>query len=467
MEDIRFFILLFLFISNIISHILLLSISFAFMDLKPPFRKVFQCGFLSMLLYVVPIIAADIFAGDPLIGRVWVYRFFITINPLSALALYFFIKPILGFSPTRSSIIMYHQLLLDYLFCLVYLLSSETFTSISNITIRPDGFFPLDYVFAILRIIIQFILLLIVKARLKKSRRYLSIPPNYIDKNVTRTVLQTFFVICTIYIVIALFRTFFFSTPTTSISACSAFIYALLIIDILLYLSYMTSQFRNRFLNWEIQATGTSVSSLLHTNQEFRAIKHDFYNVLQGYGGYLAIQDYEGLSRYHKKLFSATKEAGDSLNIIEVLRSRIAVYSLLESMAKKAKKSGVSFSIHQICEVTNIVLDDIDLCRVLGILLDNSIEEAELSKGGQVNISFEQRDKNSILIVISNTTNGEVNTKDIFKEGYTTKLNHSGIGLPQVMNILNLYEHCSLRINYHGKQFTIFLILNTDNKSRF
>lgn len=456
--------LLYLVLSSMISHMLLLSMCFSLMDIRPPFRKTFLCSLISMLFYVIPILTANILIQDPMAARVWIYRYLIIINPLSGLGVYLSIKPILKFSATRCGVIIYHQLLLSHLSSLVFLFLNETLAYILHMDICPDGFFILDYICNPLRILMQIMILIIVKLRLKKTGRYIIIPPNYTDKNETYNVIKIFIAVSVIYSVIVLFRTFLFPRVITPINVETGFIYLLLILAIIQYLSYTTSHFRNRLLNWEIEATGTYISSLLHTNQEFRAIKHDFYNVLQGYGGYLEIQDYEGLAAYHKKLFTATKQAGDFLSLIEVLRTRIAVYSLLEGMAKKAKESGISFSINQICEVTDIVLDDMDLCRVLGIVLDNAIEEAELSKDKQVNISFERKDKNTIVLVVSNTTGGDVNTRDIFQEGYTTKQNHSGIGLPQVLHILNSYEHCSLRVNYHDKQFTIFLILNAETR---
>lgn len=446
-----------------IAHILVLSIIFELMDIKVLFKKKLLCSFLSMLLYAFPIIALTIVL-EPLVARLWIYRLFVTFNPLSGLLFYFIAKRIFNFSPTRASIVMSSHLMFDYLFRLIYLLLRDICTSFLDITVHTNGFFPLDYVFLTLCIILRIVLLLTLRAYLKKSRNYIKLPPNYVDQNVNFSVFKTFFAVSIIYVIFVLARTMLLSDVSSPITVSTAFVYSFLIANIVLYLFYTTSKLRGHLLEWEMQATGTYISSLLHTNQEFRAIKHDFNNILQGYGGYLSIKDYDGLEKYHKKLFATTKQAGQFLNVIEVLRPRIAVYSLLEKVLENAKKAKVSFSVNQICDVTDIVLDDADLCRVLSIVLDNAIEEAALSKDRQINLSFEQKDDRTIILAISNTTRGDVNTDKIFIDGYTTKSGHSGTGLSYILPILDTYEGCSLRANYHDNQFAMLIMLNAAKK---
>lgn len=456
-------VLIMLLIPNITANVVVLSITFALMNIKVPFRKTILCGFFSTLLYAIPIaITSIIMQAYPLTSRLWIYRLFVSLNPLSGLVLYFIIKKVFRFSSTRSSVVMSNHLLIDYLFCFVYLLFRDSCALILDETVQPDGFFYLDHICVVAILMLRFAVFFIVQARLNKTRNYIKIPPNYVDKNTAFEVFKTFLAVCIIYTTFVLMRIFLFPDATTPLSFTAAFVYVLLIINVILYLSYTTSKLRHRLLDWEMQATGTYISSLLHTNQEFQAIKHDFYNLLQGYGGYLSIKNYKGLEEYHKKLFTTTKQVGDFLSIIEVLQPRIAMYNLLGSVVEKANKANVSFSVNQVCDPTNIVLKDADLCKVLGILLENALEEAQLSKEKQINISFHQEDEKGIILAISNTTQGDIHTEKIFKDGYTTKPDHLGMGLGCVLAILDTYENCSLHINYHDNQFVAFLILNTE-----
>ena len=110
-------------------------------------------------------------------------------------------------------------------------------------------------------------------------------------------------------------------------------------------------------------------------------------------------------------------------------------------------------STNLICDVTNVILEDIGLCRIVGIVSDNAVEEAELLRDKRVSLPLERRDENAVALVVSNTTKGDVDTKHIFPGGYS---NQMGIGLPQTLQILNTYEHCSLLVNDHDNPICYF-----------
>lgn len=456
--------LLFAGLQNSVVHILMLYIIFTWMGIKAPRKKMVLCGLCGMLLGTLPVILANFLISDPIEARIFVYRFLIYANPLYCIAYYFFIRWIFRFSPTRSSIIMHNHMLLNYIITSVYMCLNDFFSRSFHIQLTSSGFFLADYLSCLLIIGLWMGIFFLMKEDLKRTKKYMIIPPNYTEKNVWLNVAKTFAAISFLYFVILLFRIFLLPELISPLTFTSAFVYFLIIMGNLLYLRNTTLRLQLRLLDWEMQATGTYISSLLHANQEFRGIKHDFYNVLQVYGGYLAMKDYQGLEKYHQMLFHTTKQAGDFLHFIEILRSRMAVYSLLKTMSEKAKKADVALSINLVCDVTDVSLNDLDLCRVLSIVIDNAIEEAQRSDGKQVNLSFDRKGDSTIVFVISNPTKEDVDVDCIFNEGYTTKSNHTGIGLSKVMQILNSYEHCSVRTNYHDYQFTIFLILHADKK---
>lgn len=449
---------------NFVIHILMLNIVFIWMDIKVKIKNVFICSLFGVIIGIFPIILTNYIISDPIDARIWIYTLFMYVNPFAYLLYYFIIKKVFKFSATRASITMYYQFLINYVITTIFLFLNDVFCSVFNFRVLEDGFYHGDYLSYLVIIIIWILVWWGMKLYINKSRKNLVLPPNYKDKKSTSTFIKRFIIICIIYIYTVFFRRGWFFQASIPISFTNGVIYITFIIAILLYIFNLTIRINSQVMEWEMQATGTYISSLLNVNQEFRSIKHDFYNVLQGYSGYIEIKDYEGLQNYHNRLFSTTKQVGDFLDIIEILRPRIAVYSLLESKSKMAKKLDVIFSVNCVCDVSNVVINDFDLCRILGIVIDNAIEEAELSTKKQVNLSIESKDMNTIVFAVSNTTKSDIDIKRIFEQGYTTKENHTGIGLPQVLHILNSYEHCSLRTNYHDNQFSIFLILNASKK---
>lgn len=446
---------------NLANHILLLSILCLLMNVKVPLKRKITCATVISIFYLLPIYFADFLFYYPQFRfPSWLYCLMIFINPVTGLMYYFVVKKLLQFPPTRAVIVTHMQLLMHYIIVLFYLSANNIYAWIWGSHEIMKDFYAADLVSILLVLLLLICIYFWLAHRLKKSSRYMIIPPQYTEKNIAKNILVLMLSILIIYVSAEFYLVFLVPSIHMPINLMSGCLYLLMLVTVLLYLLHTMSLFRTRLLDWQMQATGTYISSLLHANQEFRSVKHDFYNVLQAYGGYLSIKDYKGLEQYHKKLFATTTDAGSFLSLIEVLRSRIVVYSLLREKSEKAKTAGVTFSINAVCEVNHVVLSDFDLCRILGIVIDNAIEEAEKSLEKQVNISFERKGENTVIFVISNTTKNDVETHHIFEEGYTTKPGHMGIGLTQVLKTLTQYEHCYLRVNYHDNQFSLFLMLD-------
>lgn len=83
-----------------------------------------------------------------------------------------------------------------------------------------------------------------------------------------------------------------------------------------------------------------------------------------------------------------------------------------------------------------------DICRVLGVFLDNAIEEAEklTDKEKEINISMYE-DEGQLIIEISNYFSNMPNLDKIDDKGYTTKGKGHGYGLPLVKSIIEKNEN--------------------------
>lgn len=77
-----------------------------------------------------------------------------------------------------------------------------------------------------------------------------------------------------------------------------------------------------------------------------------------------------------------------------------------------------------------------ELCRIIGVYLDNAIEASNISNDKLIGIEI-YCDEKDICIVISNTYIGEINIQNVNKTGFTTKGKGHGYGLSLVRNILN------------------------------
>jgi len=76
-----------------------------------------------------------------------------------------------------------------------------------------------------------------------------------------------------------------------------------------------------------------------------------------------------------------------------------------------------------------------EICRVLGVYLDNAHEASKETKKKEVTIEI-LIDNNKLLIIISNSYKGKIEIEKIDKEGYTTKGKNHGVGLSLVNDII-------------------------------
>ncbi len=187
-------------------------------------------------------------------------------------------------------------------------------------------------------------------------------------------------------------------------------------------------------------------------------LHHDLRNILNTYGGYLELGMLDKLREYHAKLVNKlTPLIAPDLNTR--LYENPAVVSLLKAKAAYAQNLGVALRLNMDCELCDFFIDNLDICRIIGNLADNAIEAAAESSMKSVSITIDAKSEDAKLIVITNSTRGAVDVERILLEGVTTKAEHSGIGLSNVLDILSRYGNCAFRATYFGYEFVTYLEL--------
>ena len=112
----------------------------------------------------------------------------------------------------------------------------------------------------------------------------------------------------------------------------------------------------------------------------------------------------------------------------------------------KAEKLGVKISVNVSAGIKKSVLHNMNaedykqLCRIIGVYLDNAIEASAISNEKLLGIEI-YLNNNDVEIIISNSYLGKVDTKNVNEKGYSTKGKNRGYGLPLVKNIL---EHSDI-----------------------
>ena len=107
----------------------------------------------------------------------------------------------------------------------------------------------------------------------------------------------------------------------------------------------------------------------------------------------------------------------------------------------KAEELGIKISINISAGIKKSVLHNMNaedykqLCRIIGVYLDNAIEASAISNEKLLGIEI-YLNNNDVEIIISNSYLGEVDINNIYEKGYSTKGKSHGYGLSLVKNIL-------------------------------
>ena len=177
-----------------------------------------------------------------------------------------------------------------------------------------------------------------------------------------------------------------------------------------------------------------------------KGFKHDFDNIISTLDGFIQNNDMNGLKDYFKDV----KKDCKITNNLAILNPRIinnpGIYSLLNNKYFKATNLGVTFDIDFFLDLNKLKINTYEFSRMLGILIDNAIEEAEKCEDKIVKITFLRENRNNrAIITIQNTyLNKDVNIEKIFNKGESGKENHSGIGLWEVRNYIKKSKNLDL-----------------------
>lgn len=238
----------------------------------------------------------------------------------------------------------------------------------------------------------------------------------------------------------------------------------IVIITLIIYFSIsMYSIFRTNTLektqeDLENEILYNKTLSLLHDN--IRGFKHDFNNIVQAIGGYVALNDMDGLRDYYKNLLNDCKLTNnlDLLNPETI--NNPSIYSLLTNKYFIASSKNIKMTFSIFTDLSNINFNMYELSRILGILLDNAIEAAEETEEKFVDIEFVSDNKKQLFIIRNSCKDSNISTTKIFEKGYSTKERNSGIGLWKVHKILskntNLDLFTTVENNIFSQQLEIF-----------
>lgn len=236
------------------------------------------------------------------------------------------------------------------------------------------------------------------------------------------------------------------------ISFISITLFALMIL--LYYALFKVNEYRHKSINSEVQeklavAKLKSLEIDKVNREEINKVKHDIKNQISYIGLLLEQKKYDEASKYINEYI----EKND-----EILNTFVSPNEVINSIVNleltKAKAHNIKIKAKAIVP-SKLPFKDIDLCSLITNILDNAMENCDLSSETPIMFTiFKQQD--FIRIYCENTVDNK-NSKNL-ENGSTKKEKGHGYGLKIIKNIAKIYDGYAYFENKGDKFITDVLL---------
>ena len=212
----------------------------------------------------------------------------------------------------------------------------------------------------------------------------------------------------------------------------------------------------------ESQSLAAYSSGLERNLEDIRNIKHDIKNIFLTMSGFVERSgDAEMQAYYHDKIFPFAND--------EIAKSDL--YGKLVVIDSEQLKAFLFYKISQVVELgialdldisqrftaSGVPIEIVDLARILGIILDNAIEECMGIAHGVIIVRLSQNEELTAY-TIKNTVNPETRERGI-KSGVSSKGEGRGKGLVIAQGILEKYDCVTLNSYFQEDMFIQSLVI--------
>ena len=189
-----------------------------------------------------------------------------------------------------------------------------------------------------------------------------------------------------------------------------------------------------------------------------RQFKHDQQNILLSMEGYLETDNLPGLKKYFYENIKTTTEliTNDSFTLDRL--SNIAVPEIKAILASKlmvAQSIGIDIAFEANDKISHVPVNSVALVRMLGIIMDNAIEELETIGQGQLTVAC-YKTESSATFIVQNACRPDIQKLHQLEQvGFSTKGEGRGLGLSNLTAIAAAYpDNITLHTSIEDGNFT-------------
>ena len=207
----------------------------------------------------------------------------------------------------------------------------------------------------------------------------------------------------------------------------------ILMVAMVLFIGHSLSmKFDLRQKEDRIMALRENTENLESLSLEARAFRHDHENLMLSFHEYLKNGDIDGAREYYENymasFYKSVKNINEGLDILGKVNTP-ELKGILCHKLPSAQRAGIKVVIDISAELEPIPVEHLlDVCRIVGILLDNAIEGCKAVEKPELHFGILSKSP-ATLIVVENNFLSPPDLDKLSEKGYTTKEDGRGLGL--------------------------------------
>jgi len=194
--------------------------------------------------------------------------------------------------------------------------------------------------------------------------------------------------------------------------------------------------------NAKLELYNKTMQELIDTQ---RRTVHEFNNKMTVLNGYIKDKRYEDAEFFISKSLKETKNLDNTLfkNI-----KNSGLKSLLLFKFAEIKDKNIGFELMVNKRIESLIIDSDDLCKILGIFLDNAIEAAVNSERPFISVGIVKIEESISITIMNSIANEYIDMEKNFQEkifqvGYSKKGYNRGFGLSIAKDLIDRYKELS------------------------
>ena len=190
---------------------------------------------------------------------------------------------------------------------------------------------------------------------------------------------------------------------------------------------------------------------------EIRKFRHDYVNVLSSLEYFIQTNDMGKLATYYRKFIQPTQESltRGAFNFQELKNIQLDdIKSIFAIKLLSAREKEIDVHIEIPDSIPKALpINPVALIRMLGIILDNSIEEVSQINNGTIEIGIFDMETSYLFIVKNSIRENIEPLHQLEVEGYSTKEDNRGLGLSNLHEISQREKNLTLETEITSTAF--------------